>query len=211
MADDIAHQRRPVTTGSPPEKPATSGMSVRVPHLDRLLTPGGSWSEFAVRAAATYAALALAIWLSAHVRAAPALRGVALFVHMSSLVLGFGAVLAADYFLLLWLLGLIPFTDTMSVTGRMHLLVWTGLAGLIVSGTLLRPDLSSGLTQLKLALVFVLTLNGAHLPILARRMTDSAGSPCPRLLAWGAAAAATSQVCWWGAIWIGFWNTNHRL
>jgi hypothetical protein len=211
---DIAHLPGPVTD-APPERSAAPGLSARVLHLlrtgrDRSLTPRGSWRGYATGAMAVCVVLALAIWLSAHVEATPAVRKVALFVHLASLVLGFGAVLVADYFLLLWLLGMAAFTETMDAAKRLHLPVWAGLTGLIVSGTLLRPDLASGLTQLKLAFVFALTLNGMQLPILSRRMTASAGALSARLLAWGAAATTISQLCWWGAVLIGFWNTIHR-
>jgi hypothetical protein len=215
MADDIAHLCDPAVE-APPERPAASGMSARMLHLlrtgpDRPLTPRDPWWGFAARATTACVALALAIWLSAYVDAAPALHNVALFVHLASLVLGFGAVLIADYFLLLWMLGRTAFIETMNTAMRLHLPVWTGLTGLVVSGMLLHPNLSSGLTQLKLAFVFALTLNGMHLPILGRRMADSAGTPSPLLLAWGASATTISQVCWWSAVLIGFWNTTNRM
>ncbi|MEU1285663.1 hypothetical protein [Kitasatospora sp. NPDC005856] len=31
----------------------------------------------------------------------------------------------------------------------------------------------------------------------------------PRLLAWGATTALVSQICWWGAVVIGFRNSQH--
>jgi hypothetical protein len=195
MAEDIAHVVEPVIEVPPERAPA--------PSLHEL------WWGFPALAVAACTTLTLALWVSTHVEVSPAVRNAALFMHLGSLVLGFGAVLIADHFLLLWLLGRTTFAETMSATRLLHLPVWTGLTGLVVSGTLLNPVLSSGLTQLKLGFVFALTLNGLQLPILGRRMADSAGTPSRQLLAWGIAATTISQICWWGAVWIGLWNTTH--
>ncbi|WP_433242797.1 hypothetical protein ACQPYK_38720 [Streptosporangium sp. CA-135522] len=147
------------------------------------------------------------VWVSAHLQADLTLRTVALFVHLASLVLGFGAVLVADYHGLLWMVGRCTLSDILVSTTRLHLPVWTGLAGLVVSGVILHPDLASPLTRTKLALVLLLTLNGLQTGLLSRRMEQ--GGPTslpPRLLAWGATTAFISQVCWWGAVVIGFLN-----
>lgn len=51
---------------------------------------------------------------------------------------------------------------------------------------MLRPDLESPITRIKLVLVLVLAVT--------------------RLIVWGASAALVSQSCWWGATFIGFLN-----
>lgn len=56
----------------------------------------------------------------------------------------------------------------------------------MVSGVMLRPDLESPITRIKLVLVLVLAVT--------------------RLIVWGASAALVSQSCWWGATFIGFLN-----
>jgi hypothetical protein len=165
-----------------------------------------------VSAAALAACLGLAgcTWVSLHLRTDAALHTAALFVHLASLVLGFGAVLVADYYALLWLTGRCTLPDTLTAATRLHLLIWTGLAGLVASGVMLHPDLGSTLTRVKLGLVLALTLNGLQAGLLNRRMSGHpAGSPLgPRLLARGAATALVSQLCWWGAVLIGFLNSR---
>jgi hypothetical protein len=164
---------------------------------------------YASAAAAATALLAAAIWLSTMVHPSPALHDIALFAHVSFLILGFGAILVADYFFALWVLGRITFADALAGTSRLHPLVWSGLVGLVLSGTLLRPNLTSGITILKLGFVAALTLNGVQAMALSRRMSALDGPPPRRLLGRGVLASAVSQICWWGAVVIGFLNVNH--
>jgi hypothetical protein len=161
-----------------------------------------------VPALAALALLGAGIWLSTLVRPGPILHDVALFAHLGFLVLGFGAVLVADYVFALWVLGRTTFAEAIANTSRLHLLIWSGLAGLVVSGALLRPDLSSAITILKLVFVAALTLNGVQAMALERRMRAHAGVLPLRLLLWGGATAAVSQISWWGAVVIGFLNAN---
>ncbi|MGW1490484.1 hypothetical protein [Streptomyces sp. NPDC002402] len=79
----------------------------------------------------------------------------------------------------------------------------------MASGIMLHPDLASPLTRIKLALVLLLALNGLQAAILRRRIAAAAAaSPPARTLMWGAATALISQVCWWGALAIGFLNNQ---
>jgi hypothetical protein len=155
--------------------------------------------------------LGVAIWLSARLNPDPALHNVALFIHLASLVLGFGAVLVGDYFIVLWLARRATLAEVTYGIAWLHLPIWLGLTGLVLSGVLLEPDLTTGMTQVKLALVVVLTLNGLQAMIFSKRMEASAGALSVRLLAWGAVTTAVSQACWWGSVWIGFWTTTHSL
>ncbi len=168
-----------------------------------------SWWTMAGAALAICAAWAASVWISFHLQADAALHTVALFVHLASLVLGFGAVLVADYYGLLWITGRCSLRDALGSAGRLHLPIWAGLAGLVASGTMLHPDPSSTLTCVKLVLVLLLSLNGLQAGLLNQRMAaHTAAAPGPRLLAWGGATALVSQVCWWGAVIIGFLNTQ---
>jgi hypothetical protein len=169
-----------------------------------------SWWVFAATACAAWAVLGLAIWLSTHLHPDHALYLGALFVHLSSLVLGFGAVLLADYFVLLWLVGRSSLAESLRVVSRLHLPIWTGVIGLVLSGMLLEPNLAATPTRVKLALVAVLTLNGLQAFVLGKRMEAMADAVSMRLITWGAVTSAISQVCWWGSVWIGFWNANHH-
>ncbi|GAA2376747.1 hypothetical protein Cme02nite_64440 [Catellatospora methionotrophica] len=186
--------------------PDDSGTTRDVP------TPGRTHARGPVRQVAT-AAVAIAllpagVWLSAQVRPGPALHDVALFAHLGFLILGFGAVLVADYFFALWVLGRTTLAEAMANTSRLHLLVWSGVVGLIGSGALLRPDLGKGFTILKLVLVAALVINGTQAMVLDRRIRSLAGRPPVRLLLWGALTAVISQVSWWGAVVIGYLNTR---
>jgi hypothetical protein len=172
-------------------------------------TPHGSWWVFAVIACAMCAALGAAIWLSTRLQPDPALRNVALFVHLASAILGFGAVLAADYFLALWLARRGTLAEAIQVTARLHWPIWGGLLGLVLSGTLLAPDLAATMTRMKLAFVVIVILNGLQAAALHRRVKAATETLGIRLLAWGTMTATLSQVCWWGAVWIGFWNALH--
>ncbi|MEU6597496.1 hypothetical protein [Streptomyces flaveolus] len=168
-----------------------------------------TWWTVGAAALGVILSLAACAWVSLHLRVDATLHTAALFVHLASLVLGFGAVLAADYNALLWLTGRCSLTDALNGTHRLHVPIWAGLAGLVASGVLLHPDLGAALTRVKLALVLGLTLNGLQAGLLARRMRARRDeSVAPRLLAWGAATALVSQVCWWGAVVIGFRNSQ---
>lgn len=64
-------------------------------------------------------------------------------------------------------------------------------------------------TRVKLGLVLLLTLNGLQAGLLNRRMTQQGTAALtPRLISWGASTALISQVCWWGAVIIGFRNSQ---
>ncbi|MGH2943869.1 MAG: hypothetical protein ACRDLN_13955 [Solirubrobacteraceae bacterium] len=167
-----------------------------------------SWWAFAAVAFAVYAVLAVGIWMSAHLHPDRTLHNVALFAHLASLVVGFGAVLVADYFVLLWLLRRCTFAEAIHSAARLHVPIWIGLTGLVFSGFLLQPDLSAGTTRAKLAFVAILTLNGLHAMVLSTRVEAAAGVLSMRLLTWGAATTTVSQACWWGSVVIGFLTAN---
>ncbi|MFI1258158.1 hypothetical protein ACH4U6_30840 [Streptomyces netropsis] len=195
-----------------PSKPSVlSRLAVAPPDgaAARPLRLNDSWWTVAAAALLACMALSACAWISLHLHADPALRTAALFVHLASLVLGFGAVLAADYLALLWLSGRCTLRETIESTARLHTPIWTGLVGLVASGALLHPDLGSALTRTKLILVLVLTLNGLQAGLLNRRMAHPAAPVTARLLTWGAATTLVSQVCWWGAVAIGFTNSRH--
>ncbi|MFE1308099.1 hypothetical protein [Streptomyces sp. NPDC058755] len=169
-----------------------------------------TWWTVAAAALAACLGLAACAWISAHLHVDAALHTVALFAHLASLVLGFGAVLVADYWALLWLTGRCTLHDALTSTARLHVPIWTGLAGLVVSGVMLQPDLGSAPTRIKLGLVLALTLNGFQAGLLNRRMTQrNTTALTTRLLARAATTALVSQACWWGAVLIGFRNSRH--
>jgi hypothetical protein len=164
--------------------------------------------RYTAAAIAASALLGAAIWLSTLVHVSPVLHDIALFAHLSFLILGFGAILVADYFFARWVPGRTTITDAVAITSRLHPLVWSGLIGLVISGVLLRPNLTSGLTILKLGFVAALTLNGVQAMALGRRLSAFEEVPPARLLVWGGLTSAVSQICWWGSIIIGFLKVN---
>jgi hypothetical protein len=162
----------------------------------------------AVIAASTV--LAAGLWISLHVQIDPVVRMAVLFGHLSSLIVGLGAVLVTDYHAMLWVARRCSLREVGANAERLHLLIWLGLMGLVLSGLLLKPNLNSTITIIKLALVLVLTINGLQVRFLSRRI---AAAPQGRMsgleVAWGAASGLLSQICWWGAAFIGFWNEQH--
>ncbi|MGW2663912.1 hypothetical protein ACWCW7_23370 [Nocardia tengchongensis] len=180
------------------------------PVPEKPLTLHDSWWIVAAAALVAASALVVAVWIAVHLRVDPVLHQAGLFVHLASLALGFGGVLMADYLVLRWLAGRSTFADAVQSANRLHAPIWAGLAGLIASGCVLEPNLDSPLTRTKLVLVLLLTLNGLQAGILGRRLTDFTTAPLPnRLLGWAAVTGVVSQICWWGAIFIGFWNAEH--
>ena len=102
---------------------------------------------------------------------------VALFGHLASLVLGFGAVLAVDWVARLWICRQRSLGDIVRSADNARYPVWLGYAGLV--GT------------------------GGNDP--ARKTGQGDGSrPGRRLLLTAVGSASVSQVGWWGAMSVGF-------
>ena len=159
------------------------------------------------------AALLAAIAVSRVVPADYALRPAVLSLHVLALVVSFGAVLVIDWHGLLWLAGRRGLTESTRLAAGAGPLIWGGLAGLIVSGALLHPNLTSPLTVTKLVLVLAVAWNGAAMSALRRRMAQLPAYVTPGNLPrrdWRLMMTATvvSQVGWWGAILIGFVNSS---
>ncbi|ARZ68555.1 hypothetical protein M1P56_31325 [Streptomyces sp. HU2014] len=176
----------------------------------------------AAAVAGVCAVWAAAVWTAVHLTADPLLHDVALFAHLASLVVGFGAVLTVDWLGLLWLLGRRPLPEVLRTADAVHLPIWLGLAGLVGSGVLLHPDPGSPLTQVKLGLVLLVALNGVHAWTLGPALAalsgprgadapgDAPGAPVSRALtARCASTVLVSQLGWWGATVIGFLNSRH--
>lgn len=144
----------------------------------------------------------------------PVRRG-ALFLHLASLVAGFGAVLVVDIHGVLWLTGRRRLGDLLQVTAALHPVIWGGLLVLVASGMLLGPNLLLPRTDIKLALVLVATLNGMWAHGLSRQIEAYPALATARdvdqhLLVKVMTAGAISQAAWWGATLIGFLATTSR-
>jgi hypothetical protein len=152
---------------------------------------------------------AAGMWAATHLQADETLCVAARFVHLATLIVGFGSIITIDWLAILWLLGRRALTELLQAVRAVHVLVWLGLGGLVLSGLVLRPDLSSVLVQVKLGLVFVVTLNGLFAYSVAQRLSRYADCPVPRrLLVQSGAAALISQAGWWGATILGFINSH---
>ncbi|MFE0374115.1 hypothetical protein ACFW1M_00735 [Streptomyces inhibens] len=168
--------------------------------------PTPAWALVAVGVLST-AALAAVCWVAGHLHADPPLQLAARFLHLVALVVGLGSVLAVDWFALLWMLGRRRLTDVLRTACALQVPIWLGLAGLVVTGLFLRPDLAAPLTRLKLGLVLAITLNGLYAHWLGQRLDRYTDARAPRpLRIQSGLAAAVSQLGWWGASLIGFLN-----
>ena len=161
--------------------------------------------------AAVTVAWSLAVLAAAFVPLqSPPVTRAALFIHVMTMAVGFGAVVMTDVYGLLWLAGRRTVAELTDLARAAHGVILFGTGGLLASGIVLRPDLQSGLARLKLGLVLVCMLNGAAAQRMLRRLkadlpTGVRGPSIP----WAVfqrviLAALVSQATWWGAIVIGF-------
>jgi hypothetical protein len=157
------------------------------------------------------AAWGAAVWASAHVHPGLWTHRAALFVHLLSLVVGLGAVVVLDAYGAGCLLRRRSPVVVARLAGSFEPLIWTGLVGLTVSGTLLAPNLNSPLTWLKLGAVIIAGLNGINAQGL-REAVQTLPDTTPlwalprHLLGRLLVTTALSQAAWWIAVTIGYWN-----
>jgi hypothetical protein len=128
----------------------------------------------------------------------------ALFIHLISLVVGFGSVLAVDWYGLLSVSRRVTIGDVLLTAERMTPLIWIGLAGLTVSGVVLKPDLSSWLIVVKLSCVLGVGIVGVLALSTSRLMERQMPTPARSVVRRGMVLAVASQTCWWTAVIIGF-------
>ena len=167
----------------------------------------------AVAYVAIAAGWAASIWLSTLIVAPSWLHSIALFVHLASLIIGFGAVLVVEWYGILWMTEWRSVRDLRQVDLTLKLPIWAGLIGLLASGALLHPDLSSPATLVKLGAVLVLSLNGVALTRwtmyfagFPRKMRFQALPKRARVRFIG--SAILSQIAWWTAVIIGMVNST---
>jgi hypothetical protein len=144
------------------------------------------------------------IFLSTVVNPPHWLQVFALFIHLISLVVGFGSVLAVDWYGLLSLSRRVTIGDVLLTAERMTPLIWIGLAGLTASGVLLKPNLNSWLVLLKLCCVVGVGIVGVLSLATSRLMERQMPAPTRSLTHRGMVLAGASQTFWWTAVVIGF-------
>ncbi len=137
---------------------------------------------------------------------------VLLFVHLVSLVVGFGAVIVIDTFGLLWILGKVRMSFVTQVANITQRLIWLGYTGLVLTGIplILMKESISGLSTLKIFVVILVGINGVYLHIIKKSMGEvSDDTPVSKLNKFRITLASTvSQLGWWTAIVIGFLNNK---
>ncbi len=136
-----------------------------------------------------------------------------LFIHVVSLVVGFGAVLATDFFGLMWMLKKVSMKTVSTVAHHTEKLIWLGWGGLVVSGVGLITIKGSidNLTLIKLFFVAMIGVNGLFLHAI-KKMSDRIGDgPMPNSIKFRVGLASlVSQLGWWGAMSIGFIHRHWR-
>ena len=174
-------------------------MFARTVRLTGLVTP----SEARLMAVVVATIVGL-IFLSTLVNPPHWLQLGALFIHLISLVVGFGSVLAVDWYGLLSLSRRVTIGDVVLTAERMTPLIWIGLAGLTASGVLLKPDLGSWLVVIKLCCVLGVGIVGVLALATSRLMERQMPTPTRSLIRRGMVLAGVSQSFWWTAVLIGF-------
>lgn len=185
-------------------------------HLYAAPNPRRQPTSAAIAYLAVAALWGLSISLSALLKPSAEVQQLAAAVHILALVVSFGAVVVVDWHGLLWLFGRRDLRECTRVATTANPLIWAGLAGLLASGALLRPDLGQLLVWAKLVAVLLVLLNGVSVSALAgdlETMSTRAtiGGPMAvhlrrRLLA----SNALSGLAWWAAIIIGFVTESRR-
>ncbi|MBX4198564.1 hypothetical protein KW782_04515 [Candidatus Parcubacteria bacterium] len=131
-----------------------------------------------------------------------------LFLHVVSFIIAFGSVIFIDTCGLLWILKKVKMSFVNSVADIGTKLIWTGLSGLVISGTvlILFKGYIDQLTAIKLFFVALVALNGINLHFIKKssaHITDT--DEMPALIRFRITVASTiSQISWWGAVTIGF-------
>jgi hypothetical protein len=135
-----------------------------------------------------------------------------LFVHVVSLIVGFGAVLVLDFFGLFWMFKKRTLSQFLGVADISQILVWLGWGGLAASGVplLFLKGYVDPLIILKIFLVALLGINGLFLHSIkkdARKVGDEEKVP-PFLFFRMVLSTGISMLGWWGALAIGFYHSH---
>lgn len=157
-------------------------------------------------------AMFLSLWIGTSVVPPEWLRYPALFGHLGSVIVGLGATVLLEVTGLLWMLRRSGLDDLRRVEGMVSGLAWLGIAGLLVTGAFLHPDLSQPLTALKMGAVLVAAMNGISMTKLTHELDRVPGRARFRTLPaslrlWCVWSALVSQAAWWTAVVIGMLNT----
>lgn len=204
----------PPQTPLSPKAPRTpEGPAPAPPRVDDAIFATTARLGPAHRLGIVVVAFVASVVLSRLVPEAYPLRPLIAALHVMSLVASFGAVLLVDWHGLLWLAGRRALTESTRLAAAASPIIWAGLGGLFVTGTLLRPDIGSPLTLVKLALVLAVCVNGAVMAPVRLKLAELSADASPVDVPereWRRMMLATtvSQIGWWGAVVIGFVNSS---
>ncbi len=133
---------------------------------------------------------------------------IALFIHLSGLILGFGAVIVTDLYGSLWLWNRVRFPQVVSVSGVTEKFIWAGWGIMILAGIpliLLKGEVDN-LMIIKLFFVVMIGVNGYLLHLLHKRVEGyREGEDVPIITMFRLTLSLfVSQFAWWSAFTIGF-------
>lgn len=131
-----------------------------------------------------------------------------LFIHLSGLILGFGAVIVTDLYGLLWVWNRVRFPQLISVSGVTEKFIWAGWGTMVAAGIPLAilKGVIDNLMTIKLFFVVLIGVNGVLLHFLHKRVEGyQEGDEVPKIVMFRLILALTvSQISWWSAFSIGF-------
>lgn len=131
-----------------------------------------------------------------------------LFIHLSGLVLGLGAVLVTDLYGLLWLRDRVRFPQLVRVSGVNERFIWAGWGTMIAAGIplILLKGAVDNLMLIKLFFVALIGINGIFLHLVHNQIEDiREGQQVPNVVMFRLVLTIfVSQLSWWGALTIGF-------
>lgn len=137
-----------------------------------------------------------------------------LFIHLVSLVVGFGSVLVTDFFGLLWMRGRMKLSFITRVADVTQKLIWLGYGGMIASGLglIILKGYVDNLTKIKIFFVAMVGINGIFLHLIKKAFENMGDDEqVPNLLKFRMGLATfVSQLGWWGAILIGFVHRHYQ-
>jgi hypothetical protein len=133
---------------------------------------------------------------------------IALFIHLISLIIGFGAVLVVDTFGALMIFKKRSLETVRKVANVTQPLIWLGWTGMVASGIylILVKGYVDNLTLIKIFFVFGIGVNGFFLHKIKKYLqTVQTVEDISPIFAFRIfVTSAISQVGWWGALIIGF-------
>ncbi|MBA3679222.1 hypothetical protein H0W80_03490 [Candidatus Saccharibacteria bacterium] len=112
-----------------------------------------------------------------------------------------------DFYGLLWAFGKKTKSQMIDVSGVAQKLIWAGLAGLILTGIVLRPDITNPLVRIKMLFVLIIIYNGLNLHYVRKAMMQQKvqkfSGLSKKLAIWSLLSITLSQVAWLGAMILG--------